>query len=56
MKCHGEWFWRQPAIGNPDGAWDPIMDCSVCRNTNNFDIIYLLIIGDWIQIVDWKRR
>ena len=31
MKCHGELFWRQPAIGNPDGAWDPIMDCSVCR-------------------------
>jgi len=28
MKCHGELFWRLPAIGNPDGAWDPIMDCT----------------------------
>ena len=33
MKCHGELFWRLPAIGNPDGEWDPIMDCVVCRKS-----------------------
>jgi len=27
MKCSGEIFWRLPAVGNHDGAWDPIMDC-----------------------------
>lgn len=27
MKCSGEILWKSPAIGNPDGKWDPIMDC-----------------------------
>ena len=30
MKCHGDLFWKQPAIGDPDGEWYPIMDCAVC--------------------------
>ena len=27
MKCSGEFFWRSPAIGNPDGDWDHEMNC-----------------------------
>ena len=27
MKCSGEFFWRSPAIGNPNGVWDREMSC-----------------------------
>jgi len=27
MKCSGKIFWESPAIGNPDGQWDPTMNC-----------------------------
>ena len=27
MKCSGEIFWKRPMIGNPNGAWDKVMDC-----------------------------
>jgi len=27
MKCSGEFFWRSPAIGNPNGDWDHEMNC-----------------------------
>ena len=55
MKCHGEWFWRQPAIGNPDGAWDPIMDCGVCTLKEIFFININKISGPWICAADRER-
>jgi len=27
IKCSGQILWKPPAIGNPNGAWDPLMNC-----------------------------
>ena len=27
MKCSGEFFYRSPAIGNPNGEWNREMNC-----------------------------
>jgi len=27
MKCSGKILWESPAVGNHDGAWDPVMRC-----------------------------
>lgn len=32
IKCSGKILWESPAVGNHDGAWDPVMDCKVGTN------------------------
>ena len=31
MKCSGKILWESPAVGNHDGAWDPVMRCKVVK-------------------------